>query len=168
MAAISCGKPAEPARLDYLEIRIHRWTALEGGEIFVMRKVGSEWSAMLLGDGERFSCLYQKHVSPKSDWNDVWRSITELGVPEFKSQPNPKIEDGSGFIGEIMYEGKLTRFTITNPDRKQSRDAARILDLSDIISREFQSPVFLADYDRGIVGAYLINTCRDFRAQVDR
>jgi hypothetical protein len=164
----SCGSRIEqrPEQKDaFLEVRIARWTALEGGEILVMRKVNDEWSAMLLGDGTRFSCLYQKSVKPKSGWDNLWVVLQTKGLLEIPggNYSADGWTDGSGFIVDVFYQDKLKRYSFFLPERVNTRESRQILDIGNLISREFDTPVFAADYDRGKVGDYLINACKEYK-----
>ncbi len=150
---------------EFIEIRITRWTALEGGEIFVLRKINQDWSAMLLGDGSRFSCLYKKSVRPKSDWNTLLLSLQAEGLLEIPEGDYTADgwTDGSGFIVEVLYEGKLKRYSFFLPQMLKTKESKQILNIGNLISQEFDTPVFVADYDRGKVGEYLIEKCKDYR-----
>ncbi len=152
---------------EFLEVRINRWTALEGGETLVLHKINKDWSASLLGDGDRFSCYYQKDVQPKSGWEDFWISLQKEGLLEI---PDGKYEvggwtDGSGFVAEINYQGKLKRYSFFFPQMLETKEARQILNIGDLINREFDTPVFVGDYERGKVGEYLIENCKSFRKQ---
>jgi hypothetical protein len=150
---------------EFLEVRINRWTALEGGEILVLRKINKDWSAMLLGDGSRFSCLYQKLVQPKSDWNNFLLSLQAEGLLEISDgvHTNNCCMDGRGFIVEIIYEGKLKRYSFENPELLKTKESKQIMRIGDLISREFDTPVFATNSSRGEVGDYLIEKCKIFR-----
>ena len=152
-------------KIDFIEIRITRWTALEGGETFVLRKINKDWSAILLGDGSRFSCLYHKSVKPKSDWNNFLLSLQAEGLLEIPDgiHTNNCCLDGSGFIVEVLYDDKLKRYSFENPKVLKTKESKQILRIGDIINREFNTPVFVADYDRGEVGKYFIDTCNAFK-----
>jgi hypothetical protein len=155
-----CG-PSEVQKPEFTEIRIRRWTALEGGEIIVIRRLGDEWSATLLGDGDRFSCLYQKKVTPKSNWSSVWNALLAKGLLDLHSlSRNSYIEDGDGFNVEIFYNGELKRFSIPQPRNQGTEDSRKILAVGNLIADEFDTPVFVADYDRGKVGEYIMDTCK--------
>lgn len=159
----ACAPNAEEES-EFLEFRLHRWTALEGGETIVIRRAGNEWKARLMGDGQRFSCLYNKEVKPQSDWNQVWNTILAKGARDISSQDrNYGIEDGDGFIGELTENENLSRFEISHPRSSEADSSQKLLDLSDYLSKEFNSPIFVADYDRGKVGEYLINNCKHLR-----
>ncbi len=150
---------------EFLEIRIHRWTALEGGEIFILRKVNEDWSAMLSGDGKRFSCYYRKKVQPKSGYESFWNEVKKSGVLEI---PDGKIEDaewedGSGFVMEINSQNSLRRYSFANPQNLETEQSKQILNVGDLISRELDTPVFVSDYNRGKVGDYLIENCKDIK-----
>lgn len=160
----ACNQPTTQKN-EFLEVRINRWTALEGGETLVLRKINKEWSAMLLGDGDRFSCYYQKIVQPKSDYENFWLALLKEGLLEI---PDGKFDvsgytDGSGFIVEINYQNKLKRFSFRIPEELKTIDSKRILNIGDLISHEFNTPVFLSTYDRGKVGEYLIENCKDLK-----
>ncbi len=152
-------------RNEFIEVRIKRWTALEGGETFLLRKINQDWSAMLLGDGSRFGCLYQKSVRPKSDWNTLLLSLQAEGLLEIPdgNYTAGGWTDGSGFIVEVFYEEKLKRYSFFLPEVLKTKESKQILNIGDLISREFDTPVFVADYDRGEVGEYLIEKCKTFR-----
>lgn len=150
---------------EFLEVRINRWTALEGGEVFILRKINKDWSAMLLGDGDRFSCFYQKSIQPKSDWENVWASLQRKGLLEIpdESYTAGGWTDGSGFAVEIFYQDKVKKYSFFLPQQMKTKEAKQILSIGDLISREFDTPVFVADYDRGKVGDYLIENCKTLR-----
>ena len=153
---------------EFIEVRITRWTALEGGETFVMRKINKDWSAMLLGNGDRFSCLYQYSVQPKSDWENFWLSLQKEGLLEISDgQRENGMLDGSGFIVEVFYQDKLKRYSFDNPKISNTKESAQVLGIGDLISREFDTPVFVANYSRAKVGDYLIEKCKDVR-EVDK
>ncbi len=157
-----CGcAPDETQRnVELEEIRIHRWTALEGGEIFIMRRVGTEWSAELLGDGSRFSCFYEKAVTPKSDWNAIWNTFLQEGLMQLSGfEPRSGWEDGDGFNLEVRSRGKTQRYFVDNPLRQSSENSKRISRIGNLISRELDTPVFAETYDRGAVAKYLIGQC---------
>lgn len=161
---VSCA-PKSAEKPEFLEFRLHRWTALEGGETLVVRRLGNEWSAILLGNGDRFSCLYQKSVKPKSEWQKLWDEILAKGLNAFPDgyKADYIVEDGDGFDLEVMYQGRLTRVSIPHPESQNSPIAKQILELSDYLGQEFDTPVFIAKYDRGKVGEYLIDNCKDLR-----
>ncbi|CAN5231642.1 hypothetical protein BH10ACI1_BH10ACI1_04710 [soil metagenome] len=151
---------------EFLEVRINRWTALEGGEILILRKINNDWSAMLIGDGDRFSCYYQKAVQPKSGWENFWNAIQKEGlleIPDGQRGFCSGCTDGSGFIVEVSYQDKLKRYSLRIPEASKTKESKQILNIGDLISQEFDTPVFVSDYDRGKVGEYLIETCKDLR-----
>ncbi len=150
---------------DFLEVRINRWTALEGGETLVLRKINKDWSAMLLGDGSRFSCLYQKSVQPKSDWGNFWLSLQKEGLLEIPDGDYSAggWTDGSGFIVDVFYQKKLKRYSFFLPEKLNTKESKQILNIGNLISGEFDTPLFSANYDRGRVGDYLIEKCKVFR-----
>ena len=160
----SCNQPTKEKR-EFLEVRINRWTALEGGETLVLRKVNEEWSAMLLGDGNRFSCYYQKNVQPKSGYESFWIALKKEGlldIPDGKYDASGYM-DGSGFISEVTYQDKLRRFSFRIPEELKTTEAGQILKIGDLISREVDTPMFISNYDRGKVGDYLIENCKDLK-----
>jgi hypothetical protein len=109
--------------------------------------------------------LYQKSVRPKSDWNILLLSLQAEGLLEI-SEGDYTVggwTDGSGFTAEVFYEGKLKRYSFFLPQEMKTKEAKQILNVGNLISREFDTPVFVADYDRGKVGEYFINVCRDFK-----
>ena len=161
---VSCGEKRNDAINDFIEVRISRWTALDGGEIFLLRKIGTEWSGKLLGDGERFSCFYAHELKPKSDWNQFYNKLLVEGLNEMSGREfDMDINDGDGFNLEVTANGRLTRYSVANAEKHNSENAKRILKISEIINREFGTPVFVPHYDRGDVGEYLINNCRELR-----
>ena len=150
---------------EFIEVRIRRWTALEGGEILVLRKINDDWAAMLLGDGVRFSCAYQRTVQPRSGWAVLWASLKQEGLLEIPDGDYTTncCEDGSGYDAEIFYQGKLKRFSFFLPEKQDNNEAKQIQNIGNVLSREFDTPVFLADYSRNDVGEYLINNCKNLK-----
>jgi len=161
---IFCGcAPKGTQPVSFEEVRIHRWTALEGGEIFVLRRVGTEWSAELLSDAERFRCLYERKVSPKSDWDALWNTLIQDGLMEISgSDPPSGWEDGDGFRMEVRSGGKIHQYIVDNPSNQTSENAKRILRIGNLISKEFDTPLFAENYDRGQVGEYLYAPCKKY------
>jgi len=156
----SCSPKVRPP-VEFEEVRIHRWTALEGGEIFILRRVGTEWSAELLGDATRFRCIYGRNVSPKSDWNELWNTLLAEGMLEISgSEPPSGWEDGDGFRLELRSGGRLQQYIVDNPTHQKSENAKRIARIGNLISREFGTPIFADNYDRGQVGEYLYAPCK--------
>jgi hypothetical protein len=164
----ACSSPDEQKaeqKIEFLEVRINRWTALEGGETLLLRKINKDWSAMLLGDGNRFSCLYQQSVQPKSGWENFWLSLQKEGLLEI---PDGKYDvggwlDGSGFVVEVFYQDALKRYSFFLPEKLETKEAKQILQIGNIISAEFDTPMFKAGYSRKDVGDYLIKECESFR-----
>jgi len=163
-------RPEAPQTPGFLEFRLHRWTGLEGGETLLLRRIGSEWSAIVLGDGQRFSCMYQRPVKPKSDWDHVWTNLLKKGLLDIPEGQLGRliVEDGDGFDGEVTHEGKVKRFEIPHPQSQNFPAAKQILEISDLLADEFESPVFRADYDRGQVGEYLIKNCSGVKREYAR
>jgi len=156
----SCA-PKATAPVEFEEIRIRRWTALEGGEIFILRRVGAAWSAELFGDGSRLRCFYVRSVTPKSDWNALWNTLLREGLLDLSgSEPWSGWEDGDGFDIEVRSKGKTQRYIVDNPTHQPTENAKRILRIGNLISKEFDTPLFAENYDRGKVGEYLYAPCK--------
>ncbi|MBX3245512.1 MAG: hypothetical protein KF685_13750 [Acidobacteria bacterium] len=149
---------------EFLEFRLHRSVALKGGEILVIRRVGKEWEAMLMGDERRFSCQYQKEVTPRSDWGQVWDTIIAKGLRDISNASDARsVEDGDVFFGEFTEKEKFSRFSIANPDLSESESAKKLLDISNYLSKEFGTPVFSTEMNNPDIGAYLINECKEIK-----
>ena len=160
LSCFACA-PMDEKPLEFEEVRLHRWTALEGGEVFILRRVGTEWSAELLSDASRFRCLYQKRVAPKSDWTSLWNALIQEGLMEISgSEPLSGLEDGDGFRVEVRSRGKTQQYIVDNPEHQASGNAKRILRIGNLIAKEFDTPMFAANYDRGQVGDYLYAPCK--------
>jgi hypothetical protein len=151
--------------VEFIELRIRRWTALEGGETLVLRKINKDWSAMLLGDGARFSCLYQKQVEPKSGWENLWQSLQKEGLMEIPEGAFGSLvmTDGNGFDVELTYQTKLKRSSFFAPQNSDAEEEKRILIIGNLISREFETPMFESEYKRSEVGDYLIAGCENIK-----
>ena len=147
---------------EFLEVRINRWTALEGGEIFVLRKINNDWSAMLLGDGDRFSCLYNKSVQPKSNWEDFWKQLQSNGLLEISDGRRLSNSlDGRGYYVEIIYQNNIKRYSFKDPEGLKTKESEQIQKIGDLISKEFETPMFSGKYGRGEIGDYLIEQCKN-------
>lgn len=161
LAGFSSCSPQPIAPAEFEEVRVHRWTALEGGEIFVLRRIGGVWSAELLGDASRFRCLYAKQVVPKSDWNALWNTLIQEGLLEVSgSEPRTAWEDGDGFRVEVRSNGTTRQYIVDNPSHQSTVNAKRILRIGNLISKEFDTPMFAETYDRGKVADYLYAPCK--------
>lgn len=137
--------------------------ALEGGETLLLRRIGDDWSAKLMGDGYRFSCLYQRNVKPSGgDWNQLYNSLLSAGLMEISGEEKIRqIEDGDNFYLEVTSNGNITRYSVGHPREVQSENSKRILNVGNIVNEQFGTPVFLGNYDRNAVGEYLIKSCKE-------
>ena len=161
----ACNKQIEQ-KTDFLEVRITRQTALEGGETLVLRKIDKDWSAMLLGDGYRVSCLYQKSAQPKSGWENLWQELLSGGLLEIADGRRlSNLTDGNRYIVEVNYQNKLKRYQFDNPGELKTKDSEQLRNIGNLISREFETPMFIDNYERGEVGDYLMEQCRSFSGQ---
>ena len=157
----SCATQKVEELVEFEELRLHRWTSLEGGEVFVFRRVGTEWSAELLSDGARFRCFYAKKVTPKSEWNALWNAFVQEGLTEISgSEPPSGWEDGDGFSLELRSKGETHRYVVDNPTHQSSENSKRILRIGNLISKEFDTPLFAETYDREQVFDYLNGPCK--------
>lgn len=153
---------------DFFEVRLHRWTALEGGETFILRRIGNEWSGSLIGDGQRFSCFYRREVKPNAgDWNELYKELVDAGILELSGkEPDLGWEDGNGYDLEVTSNGVVSQYSVFLADKRTSPNAKRIQEIGSIVSTTFDTPMFVPKYDRGTVGEYLIENCRDLRTWV--
>lgn len=161
----SCNQKAE-RKTEFLEVRITRQTALEGGETLVLRKINEDWSAVLLGDGYRFSCLYKKAVQPKSGWENLWQDLQSNGlldIPDGRRLNNAI--DGSSYKVEVTYQNGLKQYSFENPQELKTKESEQIQNIGNLISNEFETPMFFGDYKRAKVGDYLWQQCENFRSQ---
>lgn len=134
-----------------------------------MRKTGSGWSGKLVGDGDRFSCFYERSLNPRSDWEEIYRSLVDMGLFELEGvEEKLGWEDGNRFEVETVVGAKRTAYEVDNPAHRDSARSRRIMRVSEMISREFDTPVFDPDDDLGAVGKYLIDTCMEHRGTSER
>jgi hypothetical protein len=162
----ACNQKVE-RKVDFIEVRINRYAVLEHAtETLVLRKVDNEWSSILLGNGLFAACNYQKIVQPKSNFENLWQKLVNEGLLEIpEGQYISKCcTDGSGYEGEIFYQGKLKRFSFHIPEEIPTKEAKQIQNIGNIISENFETPMFYADYSRKDIGDYLIKTCEEAKA----
>lgn len=166
LTSFGCQPKAEK-EIALFEIRLHRWTALEGGETVVLRRIGDEWTGTLIGDGQRFSCFYQREAKPKvAGWNQLYDTLVHAGILELSGkEPDLGWEDGNGYNLEVTSNGAVSQYSVFLADKQTSSNAKRMLEIGRIISTAFDTPMFLPEYDRGAVGEYLIENCKQFRQQ---
>ena len=161
----ACNQKVE-RKIDFFEVRISRYAVLEHAtETLVLRKVGNEWSSTLLGNGLFAACKYQKVVPPKSNFEDLWQKLVNEGlleIPEGEYTTNC-CTDGNGYEAEIFYEGKLKRFSFHIPEEIPIKEAKQIQNIGNIISENFETPMFYADYSRNDIGNYLIKNCEEVK-----
>lgn len=155
-----CDEQEKEPAVDFIEVRIHKSTALRGGEIFLLRKIGDKWSAKLMGDAERLSCSYDKDVTPKSEWGALYNSLLNAGLKELSGKESLlDINDGDSYVVETTAAGSVSRYVVHDANYQQSENAKRIIRIGQIISREFDTPVFSSTETD--LGDYLIKNCRD-------
>ena len=161
----ACSQEVE-RKVDFIEVRISRYAVLERAtETLVLRKVGKDWSSMLLGNGLFSGCKYQKIVQPKSNLEDVWQKLVNEGlleIPEGEYTTNC-CTDGHGYEAEIFYQDKLKRFSFHIPEEIPIKEAKQIQNIGNIISENFETPMFYADYSRNDIGNYLIKKCEEVK-----
>ena len=161
----ACNQQAKQ-QSEFLEVRVTRQTALEGGETLILRKINKEWSAELLGDGYRFSCLYKKSVRPKSGWEEFWKNLKDKGFLEISDGRRlSSWEDGNEYLVEINNQHNWKRYSFRNPDNLKTKESEQIKNIGDLISLEFETPMFKGDYSRAIIGDYLIEQCKNYTGQ---
>jgi hypothetical protein len=150
-------------KIEFIEVRLTRSGALYGGETFVLRRIGNEWSGKLLGDGERFSCFYQRNISPRSgDWDRFYNVLLNTGLLEISgTEPFLGIEDGDRYELELTVNGRTTRYSVRHPNQQQSESAKKIVAIGNLISENFDTPVFAKETDH--VSTYLIENCKEMR-----
>jgi hypothetical protein len=161
----ACSQKVEQ-KVEFIEIRIGRYAVLEHArEVFVMRKIDKDWSAELLGDGSFANCRYQKVVQPKSTFEDLWHKLVSEGlleIPEGEYTTNC-CTDSDGYEVEISHQGKLKRFSFHIPDKIPIKEAKQIQNIGNIVSENFETPMFYADYSRKDIGDYLIKNCEEVK-----
>ena len=164
LTCLGC-QPKMDEKIDFVEVRLHRWTALEGGETVILRRIGNEWTATLIGDGHRFSCFYRRDVKPKNgEIGEVYDSLVRAGILELSGkEPHLGWEVGYGYELEVTSDGVISQYSVFLADKQQSANAKRMLEIGRIVSTPFDTPMFLPEYDRGAVGEYLIENCKEFR-----
>jgi hypothetical protein len=159
----ACGQKLEQ-KVDFIEIRISRYAVLEHAkEMLVLRKIDKEWSSMLLG--EMFRCNYQRTAEPRLSLEDLWLKFVSEGlleIPEGEYTTNC-CTDGNGYEAEISYQGKMKRFSFHIPDKIPIKEAKQIQNIGNIISDNFDTPMFYADYSRNDIGDYLIKNCEEVK-----
>jgi len=109
IASLGCQSKVDEGT-EFFEVRLHRWTALEGGETFIVRRIGNTWSGSLIGDGQRFSCFYQREAAPKvGDWKQLYEALVQAGILELSGkEPDLGWEDGNGYNLEVTANGKVS------------------------------------------------------------
>ena len=165
MFCLACGEKPE-RKTEFLEVRLTRQTALEGGETLVLRRIDKDWSAALQGDGYRFGCLYRKSVEPKSGWENFWRELEANGLLEISDGRRLSNSiDGNSYTVEVTYRNRQKRYVFENPHELKSKESEKIQNIGNLISRELETPLFTGAYNRGKVGDYLREQCKDFSQQ---
>ncbi len=161
----ACGQKVEQ-KVDYIEVRLSRYAVLERTtETLVLRKVDNDWSSILLGNKLFAACNYQKIVQPKSSFEDLWQKLVNEGlleIPQGQYTTNC-CTDGDGYEAEISYQGKLKRFSFHIPSKIPIKEAKQIQNIGTIISENFETPMFFADYSRKDIGDYLIKNCEEVK-----
>jgi hypothetical protein len=163
--SFACNQKVEQ-KVDFIEVRIGRYAVLEHArEILVLRKVDKDWSATLLGDGSFANCRYQKTVQPKINFEELWQEFVREGLLEIPEGENTTTccKDGNGYEAEISYEGKLKRVSFHIPKKIPIKVAKQIQNIGNIISENFETPMFYADYSRKDIGDYLIKNCEEVK-----
>ncbi|MEO5860258.1 MAG: hypothetical protein ABIR33_15075, partial [Pyrinomonadaceae bacterium] len=104
-------------------------------------------------------------VKPKVvNWNQVYESLVQAGILELSGkEPNLGWEDGNGYNLEVTVNGKVTQYSVFLADKQGSVSAKRIQEIGSFVSTTFETPMFIPEYDRGTVGEYLIENCKEFR-----
>lgn len=161
LICFSCNQQIKE-KVDFIEARITRYAVLERArETIVLRKIDKDWNAIILGDGLFGSCQYQRIGKSKSSLEDLWKKLVDEGLLEI---PDGKFRsdcctDGHGYEVEILHQDKLKRFSFHIPEQIDSKEAKQIQSIGNLLSNEFEIPMFYADYSRKDIGDYLIKSC---------
>jgi hypothetical protein len=165
IVCFACNQKVEQ-KPDFIEVRITRYAVLEHAkETLILRKVDKDWSSMFVGHGGIVGCAYQREVQPKLNFDDLWKNLVSEGlleIPEGEYTTNC-CTDGNGYEAEIFYDGKLKRFSFHIPEKIPIKEAKQIQKIGDIISENFGTPMFYADYSRKDIGDYLIKNCEEVK-----
>lgn len=158
---LSCNEQTKE-KVDFIEARITRYAVLERSrETIVLRKVEKDWNAMILGDGLFGSCNYQRIGKSKSSLEDLWKKLVDEGlleIPEGKFRSDC-CTDGHGYEVELFYQDKLKRYSFHIPEQIDSKEAKQIQNIGNLLSSEFEIPMFYADYSRKDISDYLFKSC---------
>lgn len=122
---------------DLLEVRVWIGFGIGPMEVYSMRRVGKAWSARYAMHGPTPTsrkALVVRSATPKSDWNQLWGRLVELGIltlPDSSTLPKSesRVADGVSYVVEINRNGAYRTYEYGNPEYEKWPQAQRIIEI---------------------------------------
>lgn len=157
---VECERLANLARLSVLrlsslppgdlEVRVWRGFGLIPVEGLVLKRNAGQWSAHNL----KADMYYQprkvtrKELNPPaSGWEDCWQKLVKAGILVLPSSDDFPFPDAEGYVVEVRDGGSYRSYNYVAPEYSNQSEAKRMIEIGDIISKEFDLSRFEAKRD---------------------
>lgn len=139
----------------------------EGIEILLLFKTGENWSATLMSYDVR-GCRYEREIKPNSSWENLWLSLQNEGLLEITEgiHQSDCCNIGNDFNVNIEYQNKTKKYSFQNPVTINSDEAKQILKIGEVIKREFDAPLFAADFNKNQTKNYFDDIGKKLKCEV--
>lgn len=135
-----------------LEVRVWKIVSFKPPQGFVLKRMAGRWSASHLESDsydEPKEVKRTELMPPVAGWEACWQELLEAGLVTLPDSEGIEYDagglDGWGYGVEVR-EGSVYRsYGYANPDDSRTPEAGRMLEISNIIRREFNLPTFTAE-----------------------
>ena len=127
------------------EVRVWYSGSFEPMECVIIRKKDDAWEAVHL-KGNKESKPTQvtktKLSQPSVGWEVFWERLGQQDILQLPGSVGMPLNDGSGYLVEVRAKGIYKPSVFLNPQFFAQKGAKEILEISNILAREFHLPHF--------------------------
>lgn len=135
-----------------LEVRIWKIVSFKPPQGFVLKRMAGRWSASHLESDsydEPKEVKRRELMPPVAGWEACWHELLDAGLATLPDSEGIDYDagglDGWGYGVELRDGSVYRSYGYANPDYSRTPEAGRMLEISNIIRREFNLPAFGAE-----------------------
>ena len=130
---------------DDFEIRVWYAVSFKPMECVIIRNSKGVWDAIFLKGNEDYKptkVTWWKLPEPASGWDGCWQQLLRQEIFKLPGSVGEPFFDDSGYLVEVRKGGIYKPSVFYNPEHFSQKGAKEILEISNILSREFHLPHF--------------------------
>jgi hypothetical protein len=124
------------------EIRIWEGFGVSRLSGYVIKRKGTEWSALLLLGVDSSEPVQTIAVMPKSGWDPFWQHLTQSGIltlPDSSTLPDYGVGvDATSCVVETNMNLTYRTYMYSNPEHRKSREARQMVEIIRILDEELR------------------------------